>query len=759
MPALLPVLMLCLILSAVARGETGAEIYQHRCAACHGPVGEGTDDAPSALIGDKSVSELSAVIAATMPQDTPGTCTGDDAARVATYIHEEFYSPIAQARRRPPRVEFSRLKVGQHRNAVADLLGSFRPAPPQFGPEQGLLGRYLPLRDGPMDEHSFTRTDPVIDFDFGEASPNPEKTNAEEFGVWWHGAVYAPDSGEYEFIVETKNGMRLWVNEYSRPLIDGTVRSGESVTWRESVPLLGGRFYLLKMEFFKSKAAKEKVAAVRLKWKPPHGTEEIIPGEFLRPQEVPEVFVLRAPFPPDDRSQGYERGTLISKEWDDATTRAALEVAAEVAGDLSSYLHADDGERNAQVRNFCLRFAQRAFRRPLTSEQTQLIERILAEPADETVGVKRVVLLVLKSPRFLFRETAGDADGFDDFDVASWLSFSLWDSLPDQTLIDATARGELQTREQLLAQSQRMLGDWRAVHKTRGILHQWLNLDRIHDVTKSAEQFPGFDAALVADLWHSLDRLVHDVVWSEASDYRELFLTESLYVNGRIAQFYGLPAPWGAGFERVSADPKPAGVLTHPYLMAGLAYHDTSSPIHRGVFLSRNMLGRVLKPPPDAVTPEPPELHPELTTRERVTLQTSAENCQICHGMINQLGFSLEQFDAVGRFRTEERSQPIDSTGSYITRQGETVPLQGARGLAEFLAASRDAQEAFVAQVFRQLTNQPIQAFGPERLAERTTRFAESTFSIKTLLVESTAESALWMKELGEQSQRTAAAE
>ncbi|MFO1095283.1 MAG: PA14 domain-containing protein [Planctomycetaceae bacterium] len=278
----------------IGHAETGVESYQRQCARCHGAAGAGTENAPEPLIGDKSVAELAKVIAATMPQDAPGTCTGEDAARVAAFIHEDFYSPVAQARRRPARVEYSRLTVRQYRNAVADLIASFRPRPPQLGDEPGLLGRYLQVRDGPMDDHSFTRTDPGIDFDFGEASPNPEKIGAEEFGMWWHGAVFAPDTGEYEFIVETQNGIRLWLNDYGAPLIDGSVRSGENVTWRATAPLLGGRYYFLKMEFFKSKAAKEKVAAVRLKWKPPHGAEQVIPGRFLRAQEVPEVQVVHA---------------------------------------------------------------------------------------------------------------------------------------------------------------------------------------------------------------------------------------------------------------------------------------------------------------------------------------------------------------------------------------------------------------------------------------------------------------------------------
>ena len=112
---------------------------------------------------------------------------------------------------------------------------------------------------------------------------------------------------------------------------------------------------------------------------------------------------------------------------------------------------------------------------------------------------------------------------------------------------------------------------------------------------------------------------LEDVVWSDASDFRQLLLADSLYMNGRLAKFYGAEPPADGTFEKVflQSDER-AGVLTHPYLMAGYAYTSTSSPIHRGVFVARSVLGRSLRPPPEAVAPLPPDLHFDLTTRERV---------------------------------------------------------------------------------------------------------------------------------------------
>jgi hypothetical protein len=177
--------------------------------------------------------------------------------------------------------------------------------------------------------------------------------------------------------------------------------------------------------------------------------------------------------------------------------------------------------------------------------------------------------------------------------------------------------------------------------------------------------------------------------------------------------------------------------------MASFAYTASSSPIHRGVFLSRSVLGRVLRPPPEAVAPLAADLHPGLTTRQRVELQTKGEACQSCHAMINPLGFTLEHYDAIGRYRVGENGRPINATGSYETRAGEHVAVDGARELAAFLVASEETHTAFVQQLFHYLVKQPIRAFGRQELPELRRSFAAGAYNIRKLMVEIMASSAL----------------
>ena len=288
------------------------------------------------------------------------------------------------------------------------------------------------------------------------------------------------------------------------------------------------------------------------------------------------------------------------------------------------------------------------------------------------------------------------------------------------------------------------MADRRAHVKLRGFLLRWLQLDQVAELAKDGKRFPGFDAGVVSDLQTSLDLFLEETIWSEKSDYRQLFLADHLYLNGRLTKIYGGDLPANAPFQKVTLKSgERAGVLTHPFLLANYAYVSTSSPIHRGVFIARNLLGVTLRPPPDAFTPIPPELHPKLNTRERITLQTSPKDCRSCHGIINPLGFTLEGFDAIGRLRTEESGKPIDATGAFVTRSGKTEAFNGARELAKFVANSDEAHEAFVARLFHHYVRQPVLAYGPDKLTELRHIFEKNDCNVRRLVVEIMAQTAL----------------
>ena len=318
----------------LAPEEVGAKIYRERCASCHGASGEGVKRKYSKpLIGDQSVPQLAKYIEESMPDDAEDECVGEEAAQVARYIYDAFYSPVAQARNRPPKVELARVTVTQYRNSLADLLASFRPAV-AAGKRHGLRGQYFNSRS-PGRDRVVERIDSEILFDFGANNPDPKKLGTRGFAARWEGALLAPETGLYELIVRTDHAARLWVNDPGSPLIDVWVKSGSDTDFRASKFLIAGRRYPIQLDFTSRKQGvqnkgpkiKSEAAFIELRWKLPHRTDEIVPTRFLTPEVAPVVFVVSTPFPPDDRSVGYERGTSISKAWEDAATSAAIEAA------------------------------------------------------------------------------------------------------------------------------------------------------------------------------------------------------------------------------------------------------------------------------------------------------------------------------------------------------------------------------------------------------------------------------------------------
>ena len=277
-----------------------------------------------------------------MPDDDVGACVGDDAKQVAAYIYDAFYSPQAHARLQPPEFDLARLTIAQYRTSVADLIGRFRPGfDKPLGAERGLKARYQGLvpggRAGGQDasdgeeerpEKSLRPHGPAGRVLFRRREPRSGEDGDEEFSVRWEGSVFAEETGTYEFIVKSENGVRLSVNDPKNLLIDAWVSSGTEVREeKKSVFLLGGRSYPLALEFFKFK---EKTASIALAMEDAarRGRDDPAGSSFARPPARDDG--REDGLPADDRSVGYERGTGVSKEWDQATTEAAIEVAEHV---------------------------------------------------------------------------------------------------------------------------------------------------------------------------------------------------------------------------------------------------------------------------------------------------------------------------------------------------------------------------------------------------------------------------------------------
>ena len=636
----------------------------------------------------------------------------------------------------------ARLTNRQYLHSVADLIGSFT-GQSEFGQAGGLKAGYYNSRNHSRNKHSLERTDATVDFQYGGGTPAPDNKEykAEEFSMRWSGSVFAEETGDHEFIVTSENGVRLWVNDMNLKLIEGWVSSGELRELTHTIRLIGGRAYPLRLDFFKYKS---RSASVKLEWHPPHRARQVIPARSLSPASTRSTFVMRQPFPPDDSSAGYERGSAVSKQWDEAATFAAIEAANWVAEHLDPLAgtSATDKDRLAKTRAFSHQFAKRAFRRPLDAEQQRFfIDSRFAGRKPITDSVKEVVLLTLKSPRFLYPDL-GQAD---DYSVATRLALGLWDSMPDDELLRAAAAGRLNTPDEARQQALRMLRDSRSRAKLRDTFHHWLGIDHAEEIAKDTEQYPNYDKSLEADLRTSLNIFLDNIVWRTAgADFRKLLNSRHLPFNERLARFYGAQRVKHHGeFGPSFFDHERAGLLTHPYLLALYSYHNATSPIHRGVFITRHVLGRSLKPPSEAVVFKDEAFAPDMTMREKVTQLTKADACMTCHGIINPLGFALEQFDGIGRLRDTEKGRPINTISDYLSADGSAVRLTSAGDLARHATESPSAQNGFIEMLFNQVAKQPVRAYGPGVLNRLRGDFAASGFNVQFLLAEAAVINAL----------------
>ena len=728
----------------------GKLIWEKHCVECHGKNGEGVHDkAEDPLHGERTLGSLAKRIDKTMPEDNEELLDAEQSAQVAEYIYGAFYSADARGQSQKVRQTFSRLTVSQFRNSVADLFADPGTA---WSPERGLSAKYSSrwkdkAADGqPEKEHKedFFRKDNQISFNFGEVSPEPKLLRADNFNISWQGSIMAEETGVYEFIIRTQNGARLFVNNWRDPLIDGWVSSGPDVREEKAtIFLLGGRVYPIKLEHFKFK---EKTSSIELQWKTPNGIAETIPQRNLFPYETRETLIVSNAFPADDSSDGYPRGTSISKAWFDAVTTASMNTADIVGERLDSFMWTkkDDPDRVNKLKDHLRKLASIAFRRNLTdAEASALIEPRFATSDKPELAVKRVILSILTSPQFLY-PTLTESEKPDQLAVASRLALSLWDSVPDRELLQAANQGKLKDYAQVQAQARRMLNDPRAKDKLHGFFTQWLSLKDVTAIAKDPKVFPDLNDAVLADLRRSLFVFIDDIVWSPASDYRQLLGADYMVLNDRLAKFYKKD-PVGPDFKKVELPgSQRAGVLTHPYLLTSFSYFKDTSPIHRGVFLTRAIVGRSLKPPPEAVEFKDGHFDPTLTMREKVTEVTRSAACMGCHSDINPLGFALEQYDAVGRWREKDNNKPVNTVSDYPDDHGGTVRIATAKDIANFAIGSQSSRKTFVRHLFQHANKQPVAAYGPEEMDELTKKFSESNFNVQQLLIESALVSATY---------------
>ena len=313
-------------------------------------------------------------------------------------------------------------------------------------------------------------------------------------------------------------------------------------------------------------------------------------------------------------------------------------------------------------------FVDRAYRRPAThAELTRLlrfVEDAQRNGRGAEDGIRLALQAVLVSPHFLFRL---DATGFAsaDFALASRLSFFLWNSIPDEELFLEAAQGTLRESNHLASQVQRMLRDERSRSLGEDFASQWLQTAGLAEYTPDPALFPDFDEALRTAMCKETE-LFFDSVVREDRSIVDLLDADYTFVNERLARHYGLSGIHGDAFQRVSlAGSLRGGVLTQAGVLTITSNPTRTSPVKRGRWVMDNLLGAAPPSPPPGVD-DLPERRPDVgsvTLRQRMELHRTNAACASCHRYLDPPGFGLENFNAIGAWRTTEDGQPIDASG------------------------------------------------------------------------------------------------
>ena len=324
--------------------------------------------------------------------------------------------------------------------------------------------------------------------------------------------------------------------------------------------------------------------------------------------------------------------------------------------------------------------ARRAYRRPVT--EADVAPLLAAYEAGREAGggfeegVRWALEALLVSPKFLFRieeDPAGIAPGapyrLSDLDLASRLSFFLWSSIPDDELVDAATRGDLQDPERLAQEVRRMLEDPRSDALVENFAGQWLYLRNLRSAAPDATRYPDFDDNLRRALRRETELFFASQL-REDRGVHDLLRADYTFVNERLARHYGVPNVYGGHFRRVThGDDRRPGLLGHGSILTVTSYPHRTSPVVRGKWLLDNLLGAPPPPPPPDI-PELPEdegaAERPASMRERMAQHRASPACSTCHAKIDPLGFALENYDAVGRWRTHDGAgaEPIDASGA-----------------------------------------------------------------------------------------------
>jgi hypothetical protein len=356
------------------------------------------------------------------------------------------------------------------------------------------------------------------------------------------------------------------------------------------------------------------------------------------------------------------------------------------------------------------KFGRRAFRRPLTADEISKWVAIAKDAQTKLTsfyeGLEIVVTGMLSSPHFLYRVELGEPDPehegwlkYTNYEMASRLSFFLKNTTPDDALLDAAERGELSTVDGVKAHVARLLSESDSKAALNGFFSELLMMPKLDTLTRDKTKFPTMTATLGASMKAETLALFEDVAFNRDADLRELFDSNTTFVNGELAAVYGISGVTGIAMQKVSWPDGSlrAGIFGQAAFLAVNSHVNRSSPTYRGKAIRERILCESMPAPPDNVPPlaEPGE-GDRATARQRLEMHRKVEPCKSCHALMDPIGLAFENFDAIGAWRTTENGATIDATGDL-----DGVAFKDPKELASLLRKDPRSAPCIARNLFR----------------------------------------------------------
>lgn len=432
--------------------------------------------------------------------------------------------------------------------------------------------------------------------------------------------------------------------------------------------------------------------------------------------------------------------------------RAAEDLANALTADLSRILPcstslSDVAEEDTCIGELLRSFGTRVYRRPLSeSEVADHLSLFGAvrrgELAYDFTGATRVLLTaMLQAPDFLYHwETdpkevnlENGAVRLDPYQIASRLSFFLWQSMPDDTLLSAAAEGRLANEAQVEAEARRLIDDPRALDGIASFFPQWLRLDAILGAERDPTLYPEFGPSLTSAMTQEVFDLARHLTIDTEGTLPDLLTTRLSFVNGELATLYGVEGVAADRTEMRMLDETRAGLLSRAAVLTVGSNAYEGDPTKRGKLIREQVLCQTLAAPPPGIPPLPPPS--DLTIRERHEQHVADPACNGCHRLTDPIGFGFGNFDAIGRFAELEQGAPIDASGQVTNLDGESPSFVGSADLATLLSQSDEVNECFLKQWFRFAMGRKEEPLDQGSLHATWKRFEASNYQLRELLI------------------------